>query len=98
MSDIVSLDSHRDNVKGHLICLQCKHEDPEYQYVLRADDDLDKRWFECPKCNCIKATWKGTFFRHGFVWFCQCGSDLFRLSEKGPYCVICGTYATGWDE
>lgn len=74
---------------GPCICFKCKHE-----WVGRFP--VGEHILECPNCGC-DGVMKGTVWSgDDSTWTCNCSSQLFRIDSKGPYCVNCGTYATGW--
>lgn len=87
MSDVITLDDYRPHNAGIAFCLHCEHE-----HAAVAPIDVD--WMECPNCHLHRATWKGTFVRGEHLhWTCNCGSQLFHLTDKGPYCPQCGEWA-----
>jgi hypothetical protein len=45
---------------------------------------------------------KGRFLGHvvpsgGYVWFCPCGNELFKLTPEGVFCPMCGKYQVGFE-
>jgi hypothetical protein len=71
-----------DHVTGSAICLQCGH---TFQSIAPAGVHA----FECPSCHTNKAV-----FQNGIeppiFYVCECGCNLFVLSEYGSICWKCG--------
>jgi Zn finger protein HypA/HybF involved in hydrogenase expression len=69
---------------GTVLCLNCKHKWEE-------ESDVEHTWFTCPNCSLIRGARLGPFARVDEGHFtCECGSQLFNISEKGAYCPNCG--------
>ena len=49
-------------------------------------------WMECPKCTHLTGRLTHPIRRSGGHLACQCGNDLFHLTEEGPYCNKCGIW------
>jgi hypothetical protein len=77
---------------GTARCLACKH-------AWRARAPVGTWQFECPACGCHKGVWAG--FVDGAegdsYWRCNCGGDIYRISPKGIFCIICGSWQRPYD-
>ncbi len=86
-ADVVELDSHRPHNTGPAICIVCRHE-----WVAVAP--AGTIWFECPGCGVHQGRFLGPCQRSGLHWTCNCGSDVFHLTPRGPYCPHCGVWSS----
>lgn len=50
---------------------------------------------QCDDCE-RDAVRIGVLVSKGDQWQCNCGCFVFHIATSGPYCVHCGTTATGW--
>lgn len=73
--------------QGEAFCLACDH---QWQAVAPTGTVS----LECPGCGAHKGKWKFEFYpRDGqMVRVCQCGNQLFYLTEEGHLCANCGIY------
>lgn len=98
MNEVVDLQAARaertPHVSGKARCMGCKHEWVAVAPIGMVTD------LECPSCESMKGVMRFACEpADGLKWICNCGNDLFMLTDKGaPFCVNCGTRATGWVE
>ena len=78
----------QETISGKAHCLDCNH---EWVAVV----PVGVRWLECPSCGSGKGHLKFRVDRGEHDWVCNCGNDLFRISEEGAYCTLCGTVVRG---
>lgn len=94
MGAVLSLAEHKAAAEPHLQgrarCAGCRH---EWQAVAPVGTTV----LECPECSSMKGFFVCQVERGENFWQCNCGNDLFRITEGlGPYCINCGSAATGW--
>ena len=97
MAEVVEFKSkaqiEEDNIphlSGTAVCMQCKE---EWVAVVPAGTV----WLECPKCGSMKGLMKYSCERKDTMhWTCQCGSQLFHITQEGTYCPNCGTWQCGY--
>jgi hypothetical protein len=98
MGEVVSFDKAKEGgdetiytLTGPAICTHCKH---QWQCVTPAGshDSL-----ECPECSLHMGVVGAPVVPREF-WECDCGSDLFYLTQDGAMCRTCGLVAVGWVE
>lgn len=72
---------------GPAFCIGCKH---EWEAVAPAGVVE----LQCPACESMKGRFRFLFdtYEGDRVWTCNCGNDLFRVTERGRLCVNCGDY------
>lgn len=73
--------------EGPAFCIACEH---EWQAVAPAGTVE----LECPECQTMKGRFRRIFgtYESESVWTCNCGNDLFRVTETGHLCVNCGIF------
>lgn len=71
--------------QGTALCIACRH---EWQAVVPTGTTE----FECPACGTMKGKWKFEFRPEAPVWTCNCGNDIFYMTELGHMCANCGIY------
>lgn len=95
MTNLINLSDHRSHQlkTGIARCLVCGHEWDATQKVLEFAEMPDT--LECPKCGSFRG-----FFKYpsapkegSQVWVCNCGCDLFYITEDGMMCRNCGRKA-----
>lgn len=65
-------------------CLECKHE-------WKAAAPVGVNVFYCPSCGTEKGVWMGIVEPPSSRWECNCGNQLFFVTETGFDCARCGT-------
>ena len=72
---------------GPAFCIGCRH---EWSAIAPAGTVE----LECPQCECMKGRFRNLFetYEDEKVWVCNCGNDLFKVTETGTMCVNCGEY------
>lgn len=88
MNNIVDLFTRlQPHVTGEAFCLQCDH-----WWVAVAEVGTTR--LECPECHAMKGLFafecvpaEGTLVRE-----CDCGNQLFYLTQEGHLCPNCGVY------
>lgn len=94
MAPVVDLKQYRDDHTPHLSgmarCIACHHEWPA------VCPTGTFAFFECPQCGLFKGKLKYDVIREGKHWTCNCGNDIFYISEDGTYCPVCGAWQTGF--
>lgn len=87
MAEIVSLEEERKARSPHLvgaaICIGCKHKWEAVAPIGTID-------LECPSCSLPKGAFIALVADPHAHWHCNCGNDLFRLTEHRLYCAACG--------
>ncbi len=74
----------QETLSGTGYCIECKH-----QWAAVAP--VGVHLFECPSCGTEKGTWFGIVEPPGNRWECNCGGQLFFVTETGYDCAKCGT-------
>ncbi len=74
----------QETLSGTGYCIECKH-----QWAAVAPVGI--HLFECPNCGTEKGTWFGIVEPPGSRWECNCGGQLFFVTETGFDCAKCGT-------
>jgi Zn finger protein HypA/HybF involved in hydrogenase expression len=74
----------QEHVNGNAKCLSCDHE-------WHATAKVGTTWLECEKCGTMKGRFKNPIVRGKTLYHCECGNELFQISENGIYCPMCGT-------
>lgn len=70
--------------QGTAVCLDCRH---EWQAVA----PQKTQFLECPGCGLEKGRFKFAFAKLDEPhWHCNCGNELFQITEQGAYCPNCG--------
>lgn len=92
--NIISLQQAREarearepHIAGPARCMACRY---EWDNVLLGDSMLE--WLECPKCMLVRGRFIHPCVRGAVNWECNCGCDVFHLSESGFYCPNCGRH------
>jgi len=91
MCEVVDIQTEREKKQPHLSgearCMLCQHK------WIAVKPIYDNLFLECPECHSMKG-----FMVYpcepsdGFLWTCNCGNDLFRITNKGTLCANCGQY------
>ena len=74
---------------GRARCLSCKEE-----WI--SVSPVGSLWLECPCCGLEKGRLIFPILRDFPHWICNCGNDLFRVTEEGYYCPNCGVWGSGF--
>lgn len=75
---------------GQLFCISCRHEwVGPFEFK---PEELTQA--ECPNCGRFMGQPKYHFVppNEEDIWYCDCGNNLFMLTEQGHLCPACGTY------
>lgn len=70
---------------GEARCMSCAH-----QWIAVAP--IGVTWMECPACSAEKGYFIYPCLRDGNHWTCNCGNDLFQITQEGTYCPNCGNW------
>lgn len=74
--------------RGTAHCRECGHS-------WTAQAPLGTIILECPECHTMKGVFDfGIYPATGALWVCDCGCDLFRITDKAIYCWRCGVEPT----
>lgn len=78
---------HDPHGTGEAFCIHCGHTWTAVAPVGVVD-------LECPVCQTMKGKWRFEFqpARGTMVRECNCGNQLFYLTEEGHLCANCGIY------
>ena len=71
------------HLTGPAKCLACRH-----GWVAVAPTGTI--WLECPSCTLERGRFVAQVQRDGPHWHCNCGNDLFQITEECTYCPNCG--------
>lgn len=77
------------HLSGLARCLACRHE-----WVAVAP--AGAAWLDCPKCSLERGRYIGHVQKDVPHWHCNCGNDLFYVTQDGYYCPNCGVYQHGF--
>jgi Zn finger protein HypA/HybF involved in hydrogenase expression len=77
------------HLSGEAHCLICKKE-----WI--AVCPIGTIWLECPDCHSMKGLMKYPVQREEPEWICNCGNDLFKITQDGFYCPNCGDWQVGF--
>ena len=48
-------------------------------------------WLDCPFCGCHKGVMEWPIYKFNIPhWTCNCGNDLFHITQTEIYCPMCG--------
>ena len=91
---IVSLDKVREarspHMTGKAVCLDCRHEWVAVMPVTSDTTCIGAQWLECPECTLERGRFRFHTTSPGLHWTCNCGCDLFFVTDKHFYCPNCG--------
>ena len=82
-------EEHSPYISGMAVCMTCGH---RWAMV----SPFGTVWFECPECLSEKAHYIYPCVRETPHWTCNCGNDLFYVTENGYYCPNCGEWQGGF--
>ena len=90
MGDIVEFnppEETEDYLVGEAVCTKCRH-----TWAAAAPVGTGDLW--CPKCNLDRGAFRfNSYPKEGTpVWNCDCGNDLFHVSDDGVFCIGCGSW------
>ena len=72
---------------GEAVCIACKHT------WIAVQEGVSENMLECPACHAYKGHYR---FPHipddHTTWVCNCGNNLFYVSNDGFFCPNCGTH------
>jgi len=86
---VIDLNEYKPHLSGQMKCIICGH---KWVGVCPVDPDGSVPCVECPECG----------LRQGFYFYpilpgvnekiykCNCGGEIFTLTEYGPRCIRCG--------
>ncbi len=78
------------HMSGAAACMVCHHS-------LVAVAPVGTHELECPECHAIKGYYVAPVVAGEDRFQCDCACSVFHIGRGiGPYCVHCGTEATGW--
>lgn len=77
-------------IEGAAKCINCKR---EWQAIVEEEPGEEfEGWLECPSCSLMRGRFHYTHkvpIGTG-MWTCNCGNDLFHVTETGHLCPNCG--------
>lgn len=82
-------EEHTPHLAGKATCLDCRH-----QWAGVAP--VGTVWLECPNCRLLRGRFLNPVEREGPHWQCNCGCDLFYVTDSGMYCPDCGAWQHGF--
>jgi len=87
MGEILEFTKKEPHATGTAICINCREE-----WIAVAPVGTNQ--LECPSCHSTKGIWKFPFVpsEKTLIRVCNCGNDLFYLTQEGHLCANCGTY------
>jgi hypothetical protein len=86
MGDIVVFEKpSKGSVSGECKCIACKHE-----WVGVAE--IGTFELECPQCQTMKGVFKRFCSRIESHFQCNCGCEIFGVTDRGIYCLVCGSW------
>jgi Zn finger protein HypA/HybF involved in hydrogenase expression len=92
-AEIIPLQQAKEEREPHLSgkarCLACKHE-----WIAVAP--MGVTWLECPACSLERGRYVAQVKKEVPHWHCDCGNNLFYVTENGYYCPNCGLDQTGF--
>jgi DNA-directed RNA polymerase subunit RPC12/RpoP len=74
-----------EEVTGGVLCANCGH-----RWTHTAQ--VGTRRIACPECSLHTGLWVNTLVRDDRHEACNCGHDVFRITLKGIYCILCGDW------
>ena len=87
--NVLKLDDYRPHLCGQVKCVFCGH---EWSGVCPIDPDGNVPCLECPECGLRQG-----FYMHPILpgpgettYVCNCGGEVFTVSETGVRCIRCG--------
>lgn len=84
MSNVVEFKKQEQrHLTGRAKCLACGHE-----YVAVCPEGAD--WMECPECSLQRVRMIAQVQVNEPHWVCNCGNDLFHITQYRVYCPNCG--------
>ena len=86
---VIEFKKKEPHISGEAICLSCGH-----NWVSIAPTGTI--WLECPECHVVRGRFVYQCERDGLHWECDCGNDLFHVTEDGFYCPNCGLWQYGF--
>lgn len=79
--------SSKEHLAGEAKCIACQHSWVAVGYVGTVH-------LECPACGLTKGAFMNPILRSTEPhWRCNCGNDLFFITQTGCYCPNCGVRA-----
>lgn len=85
MGELIQFNKNRPHIAGEAKCLACRA-------TWTAVGEAGTRDMYCPFCDCPRGVWVNPVCAPMNTKFfvCNCGADMFRITEKGILCVSCG--------
>lgn len=78
-------------IEGGAKCINCKR---EWYAIVQEEPEGEPfaGWLECPDCTLMRGRFNFTHVAPigTGMWVCNCGNDLFHVTETGHLCPNCG--------
>lgn len=88
MGNVIEFNSKNEkHMTGEAFCACCKHE-----WIAVAP--VGTTMLECPGCKTANGLFKYPTIPMVDRWQCNCGNDLFYITETGTQCYRCGQEQT----
>lgn len=86
---VVDINKHRPHLSGDMKCFSCGH---QWVGISLIEDDGSMPCVECPKCKRYFGYYLYPVLpkEDEIIYKCNCGGELFYISEDGPVCIKCG--------